>query len=134
FTLADTVSYEERHNEANGEGNADGHRETLSCNWGVEGPTDDPAILATRARVRCSMLMTLFFAHGTPMLLAGNEFGRTQNGNNNAYCQDNEVSWVNWNQMNSPEGQQMTAFVARLIAIRHQYRVLRSRHFLHGRE
>ena len=134
FTLADTVSYEERHNEANGEGNADGHRETLSCNWGVEGPTDDPAILATRARVRCSMLMTLFFAHGTPMLLAGDEFGRTQNGNNNAYCQDNEVSWINWKQMNSPEGRQITAFVARLIALRHQYRVLRCRHFLHGRE
>jgi glycogen operon protein len=134
FTLADTVSYEERHNEANGEGNADGHRETLSCNWGVEGPTDDPAILATRARVRCSMLTTLFFAHGTPMLLAGDEFGRTQNGNNNAYCQDNEVSWINWKQMNSPEGQQMTAFVARLIALRHKYRVLRCRHFMHGRE
>jgi glycogen operon protein len=80
------------------------------------------------------MLTTLFLAHGTPMLLAGDEFGRTQRGNNNAYCQDSEVSWIHWKQMDSPEGREMTAFVARLVALRRKYPVLRCRNFLHGRE
>ncbi|HEY5226003.1 MAG TPA: glycogen debranching protein GlgX [Methylovirgula sp.] len=134
FTLADVVSYAERHNEANGEANMDGPHETISCNWGMEGPTEYPDILATRARLRRSMLTTLFLAHGTPMLLAGDEFGRTQRGNNNAYCQDNDVSWIHWKQMDSPEGREMTTFVARLVALRREYPVLRCRNFLHGRE
>ncbi|MCJ9714235.1 glycogen debranching enzyme GlgX, partial [Bordetella hinzii] len=88
FTLADLVSYAERHNEANGEDGQDGHGENFSANWGAEGPTRDAAILRTRARVARALLATLFFADGTPMLLAGDEFGRSQSGNNNAYCQD----------------------------------------------
>ena len=102
FTLADVVSYIERHNEANGEDNRDGHGENYSANWGVEGPTDDPAIKETRARVQRAMLATVFFSQGTPMLLAGDEFGRTQRGNNNAYCQDNEISWLDWKQAETP--------------------------------
>ena len=98
YTLADVVSYVEKHNEANGEDNRDGHSENYSANWGAEGPTDDPAINETRARVQRAMLATVFFSHGTPMLLAGDEFGRTQHGNNNAYCQDNEISWLDWKQ------------------------------------
>jgi glycogen operon protein len=96
FTLADLVAYRERHNRANGEGNRDGHRENFSDNFGVEGPTDEPAILAARERRRRNLLATVMLAQGTPMLLAGDEFGRTQGGNNNAYCQDNETSWVDW--------------------------------------
>jgi isoamylase len=133
FTLADLVSYVQRHNEANGEGNRDGHQENVSANWGVEGPTDDPSIRETRGRVQRALLATVFFANGTPMLLAGDEFGRTQKGNNNSYSQDNEVSWLDWAQAASPEGQELTAFVARLIALRRSYPVLRAAHFLHGR-
>ncbi|HLH11696.1 MAG TPA: glycogen debranching protein GlgX [Methylovirgula sp.] len=134
FTLADTVSYAERHNEANEENNQDGPAENYSCNWGVEGPTDDLKIIATRGRILRSMLSTLFFAHGTPMLLAGDEFGRTQRGNNNAYCQDNELSWIDWNEASSAEGEVLIKFVARLIALRRQYSILRSRYFMHARE
>jgi isoamylase len=134
YTLADVVSYIERHNEANGEANRDGHGENYSANWGVEGPTDDPAINETRGLVLRGLLATVFFSHGTPMLLAGDEFGRTQRGNNNAYCQDNEISWLDWKQADSPEGQALTEFVARLIRIRHVNSVLRSRHFLHGKD
>ena len=101
YTLADVVSYVEKHNEANGEDNRDGHNENYSANWGVEGPTDDPAINETRARVQRGLLATVFFSHGTPMLLAGDEFGRTQRGNNNAYAQDNEISWLDWTQAQS---------------------------------
>jgi len=134
FTLADLTSYAEKHNEANGEDNRDGHDEDFSANWGVEGPTDDPAIKETRARVMRAMLATVFFAHGTPMLLAGDEFGRTQRGNNNAYCQDNEVSWLDWRQAASPEGRALTEFTARIIALRRKHPVLRCRHFLHGKQ
>src|SRR3954471_13837263 len=134
FTLRDTVSYAERHNEANGEDNNDGHAENYSANWGVEGPTDDRAILETRFRLQCAMLATVFLAEGTPMLLAGDEFGRTQKGNNNAYCQDNETSWVDWNAAESDEGRLLTDFTARLIALRHQNPVLRSGNFLHGKD
>jgi glycogen operon protein len=105
FPLADIVSYAERHNEANGEGNNDGHGENYSANWGAEGPTDDPAILDTRRRVARAMLMTVLLSHGTPMLLGGDEFGRTQRGNNNAYCQDNELSWLDWKLAESPRWQ-----------------------------
>ena len=132
FTLADLVSYEERHNEANGENNNDGHDNNISRNWGAEGPTDDEGILKTRATVQRSMLVTLFAALGTPMLVAGDEFGRTQHGNNNAYCQDNEISWLDWAQAESPEGQSLFAFTSRLIALRKKHPVLRSANFLYG--
>ena len=96
FTLNDLVSYNDKHNEANGEDNNDGHSDNRSWNCGVEGPTDDPAIIALRERQMRNLLATLLLSQGTPMLLAGDEFGRTQQGNNNAYCQDNEISWVDW--------------------------------------
>ena len=134
FTLRDIVSYTERHNEANGEGNKDGHAENYSANWGVEGPSDDPAINATRLRLQCALLATVFLAQGTPMLLAGDEFGRTQNGNNNAYCQDNETSWIDWSLAESDEGRLLTDFAARVIALRHRHPVLRYSNFLHGRD
>jgi glycogen operon protein len=132
FTLQDAVSYAERHNEANGEGNQDGHAANLTSNWGVEGQTDDPGISQLRDRVKRAMLATMFLAQGTPMLLAGDEFGRTQHGNNNAYCQDNEISWLDWTMAASPAGNALTDYVARLIALRQMYPVLRSAVFLHG--
>jgi glycogen operon protein len=134
FTLADVVSYEQKHNEANGEDNRDGHSENYSANWGVEGPADDPAIIETRARVQRALLATVFLSHGTPMLLAGDEFGRTQRGNSNAYCQDNEISWVDWTQAKSPAGQALAAFVEKLARLRHDNPILRCPHFLHGQE
>ncbi len=134
FTLADVVSYAERHNEANGEGNNDGHAENYSANWGVEGPTDDPAILDARRRLQRAFLATLFLAQGTPMLLGGDEFGRTQRGNNNAYCQDNEISWLDWRLADSPDGRVLTTFVQRMIALRHRHAVLRAPRFLHGQD
>ncbi|HYD95898.1 MAG TPA: glycogen debranching protein GlgX [Noviherbaspirillum sp.] len=134
FTLQDVVSYNEKHNDANGENNNDGHSENYSNNWGVEGPTDDPSILELRNRVRCALLATVALAQGTPMLLAGDEFGRSQHGNNNAYCQDNELSWVDWNAAQSPEGQALTDYVSRLLAIRHSFAALQSQRFLHGEE
>jgi isoamylase len=134
FTLLDTVSYAQRHNEANGEDNKDGHAENYSANWGIEGPSDDPVIKETRRRLQYAMLATVLVSQGTPMLLGGDEFGRSQRGNNNAYCQDNETSWFNWKLAASPEGQALTAFVARLVALRHQYPVLRCDQFLHGKD
>lgn len=134
FTLTDAVSYVDRHNEANGEGNHDGHPANFTSNWGVEGPTSDPAINATRGRVKRAMLATVFFAAGTPMLLAGDEFGRTQGGNNNAYAQDNEVSWLDWDMAATPEGQALIAYVSRLIALRQKHAILRYPTFLHGRK
>jgi glycogen operon protein len=134
FTLADVTSYAQRHNEANGEDNRDGQAENYSANWGAEGPTTDPAILEVRGRVTRAMLATVIFAHGTPMLLAGDEFGRTQHGNNNAYCLDDEISWLDWKQADSTEGARLATFVAHLLALRHAYPVLRSRHFMHGKE
>jgi glycogen operon protein len=132
FTLADMTAYEDKHNEANREDNRDGHNENCSSNWGVEGPTDDPAILETRKRVARSMMATLFVALGTPMMLAGDESLRTQNGNNNAYCQDNEISWIDWERADSPDGRQMTDFVARVVALRKQHPLLRETRFLFG--
>jgi glycogen operon protein len=134
FTAADIVRYGERHNEANGEDGKDGHSENYSANWGIEGPSDDPAIEAIRSRLLHAMLASVFLAQGTPMLLAGDEFGRTQRGNNNAYCQDNEVSWVDWKLAESEAGRAFTGFVARLIALRHAHPILRCAKFLHGRE
>jgi glycogen operon protein len=134
FTLTDAVSFVERHNEANGEANNDGHPANFTSNWGSEGPTGDQVIVAARERVKRAMLATVFFSAGTPMLLAGDEFGRTQAGNNNAYCQDNEISWLDWSMAASPPGLALTAYVARLIALRREHPVLRHPRFLHGSE
>ena len=132
FTLADAVSFKERHNEANGEDNRDGQGENYSSDWGVEGPTTDAALVEIRERVRRAMLATVMFAEGTPMLLAGDEFGRTQRGNNNAYCQDNEVSWLDWQLAASSDGREFVTFVRRLIALRREHVALRAGYFLHG--
>jgi isoamylase len=134
MTLHDLVSYSQKHNEANGENGADGHSENFSNNWGAEGPTEDEGIVTIRERVKRSMLVTLFTSLGTPMLLAGDEMGRTQQGNNNAYCQDDEISWVDWNFGRSPQSVALTAFTGRLAAIRHAHAIFRARHFLHGNE
>jgi glycogen operon protein len=130
FTLHDTVVYAQRHNEANLEANRDGHAHNLSANYGVEGPTDDPVILATRARQVRNLLATVFLSQGVPMLLAGDEFGRTQRGNNNSYCQDNEINWIDWTlaERNAP----LIAFVRRLIDLRKSRLWLRRDTFLKG--
>ncbi|MFT8244366.1 glycogen debranching protein GlgX [Roseomonas sp. BN140053] len=133
FTLHDLVSFENKHNEENGEGNRDGHGDNHSRNWGVEGETDDPVINETRGRLKRAMLATVFVSAGTPMLLAGDEMDRTQGGNNNAYCQDNALSWVDWERGSTPEARELTGFVARLIALRHRLAPLRRKHFPHGR-
>jgi glycogen operon protein len=130
FTLQDLVSYDEKHNEANGEDNRDGHSENLSWNHGIEGPTDDPEICALRERQKRNLLATLLLSQGTPMLLAGDEFGRTQQGNNNAYCQDNEISWVNWEF--GEDDAELLEFVRRLIAMRTSLPILRRSRFLTG--
>jgi len=132
FTLADLVSYSQKHNEINNENNNDGHNENYGSNWGVEGPTDEPAIAETRERVSRSLTATLFVALGTPMMLAGDEMGRTQRGNNNAYCQDNEISWIDWERAALPHGRKMTMFFARMIALRKQHPLLRENRFLFG--
>jgi len=130
FTLNDLVTYNDKHNEANGEGNRDGSSDNRSWNCDVEGPTDDPTINALRERQLRNFLATLLLSQGTPMVLAGDEFGRTQQGNNNAYCQDNEISWLNWNRQGT--GAQLTDFVRRLTALRHKYPILRRNRFLTG--
>ena len=131
FTLADVVSYDHKHNEANGEGNRDGHDHNLSWNCGVEGPTDDPAVRALRARQQRNFIATLLLSQGVPMLLAGDEFGRSQQGNNNAYCQDNALSWVDWSL--SAEQQALLAFTRRMIELRARHPVFRRRDFFQGR-
>jgi glycogen operon protein len=130
FTLADTVSYEARHNHANGEGNRDGHSHNYSCNHGVEGETDDPDIKALRRRQRLNLLATLLLSQGTPMLLGGDEFGNSQGGNNNAYAQDNETGWTDWSGLNSdPEFLQS---VIDLVALRRDTPLLRQPAYVHG--
>jgi glycogen operon protein len=129
FTLADLVSYNTKHNEANGEGNRDGTDDNRSWNCGVEGP-DGPVVSALRARQRRNFVATLFCAQGVPMLLAGDELGRTQRGNNNAYCQDNEVSWVDWDAAGSEAG--LLAFTRALSALRREHPVFRRRRFFRG--
>jgi isoamylase len=131
FTLHDLVSYNDKHNEANGEDNRDGNDHNLSWNCGVEGPTDDPAIVALRQRQVRNFLATLVLAQGVPMLCAGDEIGRTQGGNNNAYCQDNEISWLDWGL--DEQRQDLLQFTRDLIALRRREPVLRRRQFLHGR-
>jgi isoamylase len=133
FTLQDVVSYNDKHNEANGENNQDGHNANYTWNHGVEGPSDDPALVALREQQKRNMLATLLLAQGTPMLLGGDEFGRVQMGNNNAYCQDNEISWFDWQGI-AEKDHRLSAFVARLIALRRAHPVLRRSRFLHGRE
>ncbi|MCU1461328.1 MAG: glycogen debranching enzyme GlgX [Acidimicrobiales bacterium] len=131
FPLADLVSYERKHNEANGEANADGTDDNRSWNCGVEGPTRDPAALALRGRQQRNFLTTLLLSQGVPMLLAGDEIGRTQGGNNNAYCQDNETSWFDWTLDEGKES--LLEFTRSVIRLRRQHPVFRRRHFFQGR-
>ncbi|HXS43364.1 MAG TPA: glycogen debranching protein GlgX [Solirubrobacteraceae bacterium] len=132
FTLRDLVSYNAKHNEANGEGNRDGTDDNRSWNCGVEGPTDDPEVAALRERQQRNLLATLLLSQGVPMLLGGDEHGRTQRGNNNAWCQDNEISWFDWD---LAEGQrEQLDFVRRLLALRARHQVFRRGRFLAGRE
>jgi isoamylase len=131
MTLHDLVSYAHKHNEANGEANQDGHAEDFSRNYGVEGPTKDPAIRALRARQSRNLLATLLLSQGVPMLLAGDEFGRSQGGNNNAYCHDNETSWLDWEAIGA-DGLALFRFAKRAVALRKAHAVLRRRRFLHG--
>ena len=131
FTLRDLVSYDHKHNEANGEDNRDGHDHNLSFNHGVEGDTDEPALLALRARQQRNFIATLLLSQGVPMLSAGDEIGRTQRGNNNAYCQDNEISWLDWSLDEARRA--LLAFTQRLIALRAAHPVFRRRDFFQGR-
>ena len=131
FTLEDLVSYNDKHNEANGEDNRDGNNNNLSWNCGVEGATEDPEIRTLRERQKRNMLSTLLLSQGTPMLLAGDEFGNTQYGNNNAYCQDNKTSWLDWDAIGD-DGQALTAFVRRLCLLRQTFPILRRGRFLTG--
>src|SRR5213075_730419 len=128
-TLADLVSYDRKHNEANGEGGVDGSDDNRSWNCGAEGPTEDRAVLDLRSRQQRNFLATLFCSQGVPMLLAGDELGRTQGGNNNAYCQDNAVSWTDWETVD----EELADFVARLVQLRRAHPVLRRRRFFEGR-
>lgn len=128
FTLHDLVSYNDKHNEANGEDNRDGHNHNLSWNHGVEGPTDDPAIVELRERQKRNMLATLLLSQGVPMLLAADTRSHSQNGNNNAYCQDSELSWIDW----SAPQDTMVAFVSRLIALRKAHPSFRRKTFFRG--
>ncbi|RFC61861.1 glycogen debranching enzyme GlgX [Fulvimarina endophytica] len=130
FTLHDLVCYNDKHNEANGEGNKDGHNHNLSNNYGVEGPTDDAEINAIRFRQLRNLFATMLFSRGTPMILAGDEFARTQGGNNNAYAQDSEIGWVDWNV--SKEGRDLSEFVQKLIMLRQALPMLRRGNFLNG--
>ncbi len=124
FTLNDVVSYDEKHNDDNGEDNKDGHGDNRSHNHGVEGPTDDLDVIDVRERQKRNFLATLFLSHGTPMLLAGDEFGRSQMGNNNGYCQDSELSWVHWENL-PVSADSLRGFVKRLISLRQSNRILR---------
>ncbi len=130
FTLTDVVSYEHRHNEANGEDNRDGHAANYSCNYGTEGSTDDDAIVLTRRQQRLNMLATLLFAQGTPMLLAGDEFGHTQLGNNNAYAQDNRTTWIDWSAQSADPD--FLTQIQHLVRLRKETPLLRLGFFLHG--
>ena len=131
FTLQDLVSYEQKHNEANGENNRDGHEPNFSWNCGVEGPTDDPEIISLRDRQKRNLLATLLLSLGVPMLLAGDEFGHSQSGNNNAYCQDNDISWLEWQDLR-PEDEVLREFVRFLVHLRRQHRVFSRPRFFRG--
>jgi glycogen operon protein len=128
FTLRDLVSYNEKHNEDNGEDNRDGTDDNRSWNHGVEGETDDPVVIALRNRQRRNLITTVLLSQGCPMLLSGDEMGQTQGGNNNAYCQDNEISWLDWDHVD----EEMLTFTRRVIELRANYAVLRRQRFFHG--
>jgi isoamylase len=130
FTLNDLVSYDRKHNEANGEDNRDGSDDNRSWNHGIEGPTDDPEVLALRERQARNFLTTLFLSQGVPMLLGGDELGRTQGGNNNAYCQDNEISWFDWDL--DERRRRLLEFAHRVLRLREAHPVFRTQHFLTG--
>jgi glycogen operon protein len=131
FNLLDLVSYNQKHNEANGEGNKDGAADNNSWNCGAEGPTDDPAINALRLRQRKNFMATLLLSQGVPMILAGDELSHTQRGNNNTYCQDNEITWLDWDL--DERAQEFLDFVQKLVALRHEHPVLQRRSFFQGR-
>jgi glycogen operon protein len=131
FTLHDLVSYNEKHNDANGEGGNDGESHNRSWNCGVEGDTDDLEVVALREQQKRNLLATLFLSQGVPMLLHGDELGRTQQGNNNVYCQDNELAWVDWERARDFEV--LTGFVGRLAELRREHPVFRRRRFFDGR-
>ncbi len=133
FTLRDLVSYNQRHNQANLEDNNDGHLENFSSNYGVEGPTTDPEIDRLRWRQQRNLLATVMVAQGVPMLLAGDEFGRSQRGNNNAYCQDNPINWIDWSAIDA-EGRALTEFTGKLIALRRRCPLLQADQFRHQSE
>jgi glycogen operon protein len=131
FSLADLVAYNDRHNEANGEENRDGHPSNHSANYGAEGPTDDAAVLAVRERQKRNFIATLLLSQGTPMLCAGDEAGRTQRGNNNAYCQDNEISWLDWSAIDE-RGRELLEFARRMVKLRMRHPILQRDRFLAG--
>jgi glycogen operon protein len=130
YTMYDLVSYEQKHNEANGEGNRDGHNDNISRNWGAEGETDDEKILNMRFRLMRALMATLAFSQGVPMLSHGDEIARTQCGNNNAYAQDNELTWMHWDL--DERRKQLLAFTRKCLNLRHTHAVLRRRHFFRG--
>ena len=129
FTLRDLVSFNDKHNEANGEAGADGEGHNRSWNCGTEGPSDDPAVVGCRAAQQRNFLLTLLLSQGVPMILGGDELGRTQQGNNNAYCQDNETSWFDWSHVDTD----LLDFVRRLISLRREHPVFRRRRWFQGR-
>jgi isoamylase len=129
FTLQDLVSYNDRHNEGNGEDGKDGAEDNRSWNCGAEGPTEDAGIIALRNKQKRNFLATLFLSQGVPMLLAGDEAGHTQNGNNNAYCQDNEISWIDWEKAD----QDLIAFTSQLIHFRRSHPVFSRKRWFQGR-
>ncbi|MCI0144274.1 glycogen debranching enzyme, partial [Arthrobacter bambusae] len=129
FTLADLVSYNEKHNEANGEGNNDGESHNRSWNCGVEGPTEDPKVLGLRARQQRNFIASMLLSQGVPMLLHGDELGRTQRGNNNGYCQDSELTWINWDSVDQP----LVEFTAAVSALRAKHPTFRRSRFFDGR-
>jgi glycogen operon protein len=131
FSLQDLVSYSDKHNEDNGEGNRDGADDNHSWNCGAEGPTDDPNILALRERQKRNLVATLFLSQGVPMLLAGDELSHTQKGNNNTYCQDNELTWLDWDL--DERGQKFLAFVRQVILLRQEQPVFQRRKFFQGK-
>jgi glycogen operon protein len=132
FTLADLVSYERKHNQANGEDNRDGSDENESTNCGAEGPTDDAAVIELRRQLRRNQLASLLLAQGVPLLLAGDEVGNSQSGNNNAYCQDNPIGWIDWSALGH-DGEDMTDLIVQLTTLRRRFPQLRPRHWVEGR-
>ncbi|POR57082.1 glycogen debranching protein GlgX [Bosea psychrotolerans] len=131
FTLNDLVSYNEKHNDANGEDNKDGHGHNLSFNFGVEGPSDDEGVIAARERQKRNLLATLLLSHGTPLILAGDELGHSQDGNNNVYCQDNELAWIKWDGLTERD-KALTAFVRRVTSLREEHAIFRRASFRDG--